>query len=304
MSRIVNENYISKLNSTLEQFDFSDNLKSLIDFFDEQLKIDQFRKVSKNQKVFSMKDLDLLQQIEESSETRRIFAYLNKLINSFDGNYLQIHINIDLEEGVIDQLIFLLTWDALINSSLDGSRIKMDIESLDSEINRDLVMPSDNNKHRLNQLLREVKGKKFRKKLLQKLLNLACNQIDNGCLINLNRGASTLLNISEYSELPKALNSYINFGESLQSLYDKNNAILSRVDTIINLFPAITGSNIWYHDFITESIKQWNRLGEFNFKKVITITVGEKTPESLLDMQKQNKFQAAEIFTIFPFEIR
>jgi hypothetical protein len=104
--------------------------------------------------------------------------------------------------------------------------------------------------------------------------------------------------------LPKALNSYINFGESLQSLYDKNNAILSRVDTIINLFPAITGSNIWYHDFITESIKQWNRLGEFNFKKVITITVGEKTPESLLDMQKQNKFQAAEIYTIFPFEIR
>ena len=44
--------------------------------------------------------------------------------------------------------------------------------------------------------------------------------------------------------------------------------------------------------------KQYN-----NFKKVVTITSGEKTLEALLEMQKQNKFQADEIYTLFPFEL-
>jgi hypothetical protein len=303
MSRIVGKNYIDKLNSTLEGFDFSDNLKSLIDFFKEQVEIDQSRKGSKNQKVFSMKEFNFLQQLKESSEIKRILAYLYKLINSFDGNYLQIHLNIDLEDNVTNQITFLLTWDALINSRFDYSQIKKDIEALESEINRDLILPSDNNKHRLNQILREAKGKKYRKTFLQFFLNLTNNQINNGWLINASKGASTSFNISEYSDLPNALNSYLNFGDTLQDIYDNNNTILSKVDTIINLFPAITGSNIWYQDFIAESINEWNQFDEIDFKKVITITLGEKTPESLSDMLKQNKFQVEEIYIIYPFEL-
>ena len=303
MSRIVGKNYIDKLNSTLEGFDFSDNLKSLIEFFKEQVEIDQSRKGSKNQKVFSMKDFNFLQQFKESSEIKRILAYLYKLINSFDGNYLQIHLNIDLEDNVTNQITFLLTWDALINSRFDYSQIKKDIEALESEINRDLILPSDNNKHRLNQILREAKGKKYRKIFLQFFLNLTNNQIDNGWLINASKGASTSFNISEYSDLPNALNSYLNFGDTLQDIYDNNNTILSKVDTIINLFPAITGSNIWYQDFIAESINEWNQFDEIDFKKVITITLGEKTPEGLSDMLKQNKFQVEEIYIIYPFEL-
>jgi len=303
MSRIVGKNYIDKLNSTLEGFDLSDNLKSLIDFFKKQVEIDQSRKGSKNQKVFSMKDFNFLQQLKESSEIKRILAYLYKLINSFDGNYLQIHLNIDLEDNVTNQITFLLTWDALINSRFDDSQIKKDIEALESEINRDLILPSDNNKHRLNQILREAKGKKYRKTFLQFFLNLTNNQIDNGWLINASKGASTSFNISEYSDLPNALNSYLNFGDTLQGIYDNNNTILSKVDTIINLFPAITGSNIWYQDFIAESINEWNQFDEIDFKKVITITLGEKTPESLSDMLKQNKFQVEEIYIIYPFEL-
>ena len=303
MSRIVGKNYIDKLNSTLEGFDFSDNLKSLIDFFKEQVEIDQSRKGSKNQKVFSMKEFNFLQQLKESSEIKRILAYLYKLINSFDGNYLQIHLNIDLEDNVTNQITFLLTWDALINSRFDYSQIKKDIEALESEINRDLILPSDNNKHRLNQILREAKGKKYRKTFLQFFLNLTNNQINNGWLINASKGASTSFNISEYSDLPNALNSYLNFGDTLQDIYDNNNTILSKVDTIINLFPAITGSNIWYQDFIAESINEWNQFDEIDFKKVITITLGEKTPESLSDMLKQNKFQVEDIYIIYPFEL-
>ena len=305
MSRIVNECYIDKLNSILEVYDYSDGLKTLIDFFKEQVEKDQSRKGSRNQKVFSEKDCNFLQQLKESSEIKRILAYVYKLINSFEGNYLQIHLNTNLEDSVSNQIIFLLTWETLINSSFDKSQITKEIEALDVETNRPLIMPSNNNRHLSNPIFKEAKGKKYRKNFLEKILNLTNNQTDNGLgwLINANKGISASINISEYSDLPNAINSYLNFGDTLQVIYDNNNSILSRVDTIINLFPAITGSNIWYQDFIAESINEWNRLDEFNFKKVITITSGKKTPESLSDMLKQNKFQAEEIYIIYPFEL-
>jgi hypothetical protein len=303
MSSIVNENYIDKLNSTLEEIDLSDNLKSLIDFLGDQINIDQSRKGSKNQKVFSINDLDFLNQIKQSSEIKIILAYINKVIESFEGNYLQIHLNINIEDSVSNAIIFLLTSDALINSRFDENQIKMEIENLKSETNRPLIMTS-NNKHLLNKMLKEAKGKKFRIKLLQKILSITKKQIDSGWLINTNKSASISFNISEYSQLPKASNSYLNFGETLQTIYDNNNRILSKVDTIFNIFPAIAGPSIWYYDFIAESINEWNRFDEFSFKKVITITSGEKNPESLLDMQKQNRFQVEEIYTIFSFELR
>ena len=73
---------------------------------------------------------------------------------------------------------------------------------------------------------------------------------------------------------------------------------VERLSLIINLFPSITGKNIWYKDFMSDEINRYN-----NFKKIITITFGEKTPEELLEMQKQKKFQAEEIYTIFSFEL-
>lgn len=303
MSKIVNENYIDKLNSILEDFDFSDKLKSLIDFFDQQFIIDESRK--RNQKVFSVKVFNFSQQLEEFSDVRRILAYIYKLINSFEGKYLQIHLNIDIEDSVSNQIIFLFIWESLINSSFDKEQLKNDIEALKSEIKRDLILPSDNNKHQVNQILRESKGIKFRRDYFEKILNLTNNEIDYGCgwLINTNKKTSTSFNFSEYLDIPNSINSYLNFGDKLQGIYDNNNSVLSRIDTIINLFPAITGSNIWYQDFIAESINEWNRLDEFNFKKVITITSGKKSSESLSDMLKQNKFQAEEIYTIYSFEL-
>jgi hypothetical protein len=302
MSRIVNKSYFDKLHSTLDAFDFSDNLKSFIDFLIEQVEKDLSRKGSRNQKLFSEKDLNFLQQLRESSGLKKYLSYLYKLINSFDGKYLQIHINIDLDDAVSNQIIYFITWDALINSSFDQSSITKEIGALEAEINRPLLMPSNNNRHLTNQIFREAKGKKYRNTFLQKLLKLT-NQNGYGWLINVNKGASASLNISKYSELPNANNSYLNFGDPLQVIYDYNSEILSRVDKIINLFPAITGANIWYQGFIAESIDEWNRLGEFNFKKVITITTGQKSPEALFDMQKLNKFQAEEIYIIHSFEL-
>jgi hypothetical protein len=95
----------------------------------------------------------------------------------------------------------------------------------------------------------------------------------------------------------------VNFGDSLQDIYEKNNSILQNISTIISLFPAERGRNIWHSDYISENINAWNQLSEFNFNKVITITSGEKTPEGLLEMQKQKKFQSEEIYTIFSFEL-
>lgn len=304
MSKIINENYIAKLDSTLEQLDYSDNLKSMIDFFEEQVKKDQSKKGSKKQKVFSMKDYIFLKQLKESSEMKRIFTYLHKLINTFDGNYLQIHLNMDFEDSTVDQIIFLLIWDALINSSFDDKKITYDIKTLESETNGGQISLVDNNKHRLNQILRELSGKEIKIKVLKRILSINNKKSTKGWLINTNKGAITTYNLSEFTGLYKALDTCLNFGEKLQTLYDKNSILLNRLDTIINLFPSITGSNIWYPDFIAESINEWNRLDDFNFKQVITITSGEKTPESLLDMHKQNKFQVQEIYTIFPFEIR
>ena len=91
----------------------------------------------------------------------------------------------------------------------------------------------------------------------------------------------------------------MNFGDTLRYTFKKlgEDKVL-RLSTIVNLFPSITGQNIWYKDFIRDEISRYN-----NFKKVITITSGEKTPEALLEMQKQNKFQADEIYTLFSFEL-
>lgn len=299
MSRIITENYIVKLNSILDGFDYCENLKSLIDFFEMQIKIDQSKKGSENQKLFSERDLNLLQQIQESSAIKRIISYLDKLINSFDRNYMQIHLNIDLEDSISNLIVFFFTWDALINSSLNKSQIRNDIKTLESELNRDLIMPSDNNKHRFNQIVRENKGKRFRKYFLEKLLNLTYNLNHNGWLININKGDLNTVHISEFSKFPKSESAYINNGNSRKCIFkEMGRENVENISNILNLFPSLTGNNIWYKDFMSDEINRYN-----NFKKVITITSGEKTSKGLSDMYKQNKFQSEEIYTIFRFEI-
>jgi hypothetical protein len=123
--------------------------------------------------------------------------------------------------------------------------------------------------------------------------------VNNGLLLNLNTSAGNCVNLSEFSEFPDSLTSFVNFGDTLRNTFKKmgEDKVL-RLSTIVNLFPSITGKNIWYKDFIRDEISRYN-----NFKKVITITSGEKTPEALLEMQKHNKFQADEIYTIFSFEL-
>jgi hypothetical protein len=109
--------------------------------------------------------------------------------------------------------------------------------------------------------------------------------------------------ISEFSNFPKSSNCVLNFGNKMQDVYQINFDSLQNIRTIINLFPAISGNSIWYGDFIEENIELWNALPNFNFNKIITITSGEKSIENLLKMEKYNKFQSKENYTIFKFEL-
>ena len=111
--------------------------------------------------------------------------------------------------------------------------------------------------------------------------------------------AKKSVNLSEFSIFPESLNTFVNFGNSRKDIFkEMGREKVESLSMIINLFPSITGKNIWHKDFMSDEINRYN-----NFKKVITITYGEKIPEALLEMQKQKKFQAEEIYTIFSFEL-
>lgn len=303
MSRIITNNYIEKLNETINGFENSPSLCSLVDFFLDEVQKDQNRKVNRTQKIFSSIDIEKLNKIKESEELNKIYAYINIIINAFQGQYLHIHLNVDLTENNLDNLISLFTWEALAGCSYDEDHLDKQISLLNIETNRNLMLPTDNNGHAINQIYRKRYGQKHKLKFIEKIKRLASNTQKNGVLLNLNASASSCVYLSDFSEFPESMNTYVNFGESLQDIYDNNNAILQNISTILSLFPAERGTNIWYSNFISENINAWNQLPGFNFGKVITITSGEKTPEALLEMHKQKKFQAEEIFTIFSFEL-
>ncbi len=303
MSRIITNNYIEKLNGLINEFESSPKLCSLIDFFLEEIQRDQNRKGNRNQKIFSSKDLDKLNELKNSDKLKRFFAYINIIIQTFPGKFLHIHINTDLLETIYENLITLFIWKALVDSTFDSDYIDNEIIALNIETKRDLNMPYDNNRHSTNQIFRKRHGLKHRLKFIENINSRTNNTSNSGLLLNLNSNAYCHVKLSDFSEFPFPLNTYLNFGNSLQNIYNSNKTVLQTIRTIINLFPAERGHNVWYQDFIKQNIDAWNQLPEFNFEKVITITSGYKTNEALLEMQRQNKFQAHEVYTIFSFEL-
>lgn len=299
MSRIITDNYFDKLNTLIKGFEQSTNLSSLVNFFIEEVQKDQNRKGSRNQNVFSANNLAKLIEIKGSEELRRIFAYTNIIFKSFKGKYLHIHINANLSENLIENLITLFAWEGIVGCSYCKDLLLNETNYLNKKISANLILPSNNNQHIINQIYRERFGIKHRLKFIAQINGLPENTANNGLLLNINTSAGKCVNLSEFSEFPESLNSYINFGDTLRNTFKKlgEDKVL-RLSTIVNLFPSMTGQNIWYKDFIRDEISRYN-----NFQKVITITSGEKTLEALLEMQKQNKFQADEIYTLFSFEL-
>ncbi len=298
MSRIITDNYINKLNGLIKEFEQVPQLSSLVDFFLHDVEKDQIQNVNRNQKVFSANDIEKLKEISDSSELKRIAAYIKIIINAFEKQYLHIHINVDLTTKLIDNLITLFSWEVYVSAKYDNGLLENEIESLTEKNSRELNL-SDDNGHNENKLRREKKGWRHRLKFITQIKNLPENTINNGLLLNINTGAQSFVNLSEFSVFPESLNTYVNFGDNRKNIFkEMGREKVERLSMIINLFPSITGKNIWYKDFMSDEIKRY-----YNFKKVITITFGEKTPEALLEMQKQKKFQAEEIYTIFSFEL-
>jgi hypothetical protein len=299
MNRIITDSYVNSLNTLIDKYEISPALTSLVDFFTEEVKKDQNRKANRNQKIFSDKEKEKLNEIKDSEDLRRIYAYINVIIEAFIGKYLHIHLNVDLSENVSNNLTTLITWEALVNASYDKDFLDKEINLLKKETERDLIMPYDNNGHLKNQIFRKSVGLEHKLKFLKKIKSIQESNLNTGVLLNLNTSANSSINLSEYSICPESLNTFLNFGYSRKDIFkEMGREKVERLSMIINLFPSMTGKNIWYKDFMSDEINRYN-----NFKKIITITSGEKTPESLLEMQKQKKFQAEEIYTIFSFEL-
>lgn len=302
MSRIITNKYFTKLNQIINAFEINPNLRNIIDFFLEEITKDQNRLRNRNQKIFTSNDLIKLNEIKSDEKLKTIYSYINILIKNFNRQYLHIHINEDLSENMTDNLVSIISWGALSESIYDDNILSNEISFLKTEIKRDLIIPYDNNGHLTNQIFTKRLGLIHKLKLFEKILNLSQNTGNNGLLINLNTTANVCVNLSDFSIFPESINSFINFGNNLQSIYDRNNSVLQKISTIINVFPAERGKNIWYHDFIMENINAWNQLPGYNFSKIITVTSGKKNSEELLQMRKLNKFQSEEFYPIFSFE--
>ena len=302
MNRIITNNYINKINEIIHEHKISPNLFTLIDFFIEDISRDQNRKGNRNQKIFTTNDLLIINEIKNDEKIHKIYSYINILIKTFKRKFLHIHINEDFSENIENNLISLITWGALVYSSYDIDILDEEISFLKKETKRDLIIPNDNNGHFTNQIFTKRHGLIHKLKFIEVIKKFSQNTLNNGVLLNLNITANLCVNISDFSIFPEPINTYINFGNNLQSIYEKNNSVLQKINTIINIFPAERGKNIWYHEFITENINAWNQLPGYNFSKVITITTGKKNSEDLLLMRKLNKFQSEEFYTIFSFE--
>ena len=220
-------------------------------------------------------------------------------MKAFSNRYLHIHLNKDLSENISDNLITLFILGELAESSFDNQILENEIKTLKIETSRDLILANDNNGHTTNQIFRRRHGLKHRLRFVEKIKNQINDTTSSGILININASAFDFVNLSDFSEFPDSLNTFVNFGYARKDIFkEMGREKVERLSTIVNLFPSITGKNIWYKDFMSDEINRYN-----NFKKNITITSGEKTPEALLEMQKQKKFQAEEIYTIFSFEL-
>jgi hypothetical protein len=298
MGRIITNNYRTKLKSLFDNYQICPDLSSLVKFFSGEVQKDQNGIGNRNQKVFSKSDIERFNEIKNSDKIRLLFAYINIIIKEFPQQYLHIHINKDLSDSLIENLTSLMAWEVFVSSSYNEVSLENEVNSLELELKRELNLTGVSG-HSENKLRRERKGWRHKLRLIKQIMRLESSCTKNGVLLNLNAGASKFVNLSEYSIFPESLNTYVNFGDNLRNIFIKmgQDKVL-RLSMILNLFPSTTGKSIWYKDFNRDQVHRYN-----NFKKVITITSGEKTLEALLEMQKQNKFQADEIYTIFSFEI-
>lgn len=297
MSRIISEQYKTKINTIIEEYSITPNLLSTIEFFLTEVQKDQNSRCNRNQKVFSAADIERLGEIKESIKLKSLFSYLNLIIKEFPQQYLHIHINEDLSDCIIHNLTALFAWEVFVSSDYNKDSLKDEQKRLDSEINRDLILTGIGG-HEQNKLRRERKGWRHQLRLIRHIMDFESPNTKNGVLLNLNLSVSNYVDLSEYSKFPEALNTYVNFGDNLRNIFKKmGKEKVLRLSKIFNLFPSITGKSIWYKDFTRDNVYRYK-----NFKKVIIITEGEKTPEALLEMQRLNRFQADEIYTIFSFE--
>lgn len=312
MSRIITNNYHNRLKKLIEESEISPNFDSFLDFFCKEIESDQKRKGSSRRKVFSNNHLEKLKEIQESEYLKRIYTYLKIIIEKFTGHYLHIHINEDLSESTLNNIVSLFAWEALVNCSYNEELLLAEMKNIQNSLSSEIILPAgteripgirNNNTQLTNQIYKERNGLRHRLKFIKKINNLHESNLNRGLLINLNSSDDSCVNLSDYSVFSNPLNTYVNFGEDLDFIFNEGNDILQKISTIINLFPVTRGRNIWYQNFIAEIINNWNQLPEYEFAKVITITSGEKIPEKLLETQRQNRFQVDEMYTIFSFEL-
>ena len=154
MSRIITDNYIEKLNGLIKEFEQEPYLTSFVDFFFTEVKKDQFQKVNRNQKVFSMNDIKKLTEIKGSTQLKRIFTYIKIIIELFEKQYLHIHINVDLSKSLIDNITALFAWEICTTANYDNVLLENELSNLSLKTNRELNLLDDNG-HNENKLRRE-----------------------------------------------------------------------------------------------------------------------------------------------------
>jgi hypothetical protein len=260
--------------------------------------------VSKNEgkggrKVFKENSLLRVNDIKYSVKLKDICSYIEIISSSFNGRFLHIHINEDLTDDIRDNLITLLVWRAFSCADYKTTSLQEEFENLIKKNKKEINLPATTSKNLINPIFKQRYGDIHREKLIKVLLNLKDCLKEDGLLINLNKTAENCVFLSEFSSFPEPLNLFLNFGKSGREVFREMGVEKTgRLSVVLNLFPSFTGKNIWFKDFIRDEITRYN-----NFKKVITITSGEKSALELYEMQRQNRFQSEEIFTIFSFEI-
>ena len=304
MSTLFSAKYLDKLRILIDEFEISENLNALLKFFLIEIEKDTSKKVNNRMKVFKSKKIGFISEINKSNELKNIYKYLKVIIRNFlqfeDELNLVIHINSDLKENMIDNLISLFTWDIIINSKIDPNLLDNDINLLEKIIQKEIH--ANNN---IDFEYRKRYGQQHRIRLLKKLKECTSKDKDDyfaGLLININKSNEDLINLSEFSTFPQMRSNYINLGKSLQEIHNAEIINLININTIINIFPAMKGQSIWINEFSSENIKSWNELPDYNFNKLITITAGLKTYDDL-SQQKNDFYKNVELFVIFENEI-
>jgi len=303
MSKIVTNTYLDKLNLIIDEYEFSKKLEKFIEFNLDELTNDYSGKENRSVTLFSNEQFEKVKEIKHSKFLRKLFSYINVICNSFNGQFLHIHINVDLTDEIMKNITTFFVWDVQLSGIYNRDNIAIEINNIIHLINREIILTTETNGRDKNRIFREKKGLRHKKRLYEHILENSNETADLGVLLNMNISNKNSVQISEFSNFPNSSNCILNFGNKMQDVYQTNLDTLQNIRKIINLFPSISGNSIWYGDFIKENVDMWNAMPNYNFNKIITITSGEKSIENLLKMEKYNKFQSQESYTIFQFEL-